>query len=163
MSFYVRQRFDTAPWTGSAMIALLDVGGEGRHLAAWNLNPRRYKTRGPARGAPIPRLILGRAEAIPLPDQSVGMVIVERTPLLGGGLDEIERVLESTGIVLLRHARPPGHDPHRQACERLAGRVEQQVLHVSGYALQQTVFYRDCRAGSQSLAGAPEPGSTASW
>lgn len=35
----------------------------------------------PSRGKPIPRLILGRAEAIPLPALSVKVILVERTPL----------------------------------------------------------------------------------
>jgi hypothetical protein len=60
---------------------ILDIGGEGRHPTAWNLNPRATKTLGPDRGEPIPRLIRGRGESIPLPDRSVDVVIVEQTPL----------------------------------------------------------------------------------
>ena len=33
---------------------ILDIGGEGRHPDAWNLNPRKTKTLGPDRGLPIP-------------------------------------------------------------------------------------------------------------
>jgi hypothetical protein len=55
----------------------LDIGGEGRHAEAWNLNPSPVKTLGPEKGLPIPRRIAGRANAIPLPDHSVDRIIVE--------------------------------------------------------------------------------------
>ena len=85
----------------------LDVGGEGRHQMAWNLNPSPVKTKGVDRGRPIPRLILGRAEAIPLPDKSVDRLIVERTPLRRRALEEIGRVIMPRGCVILRHAAAP--------------------------------------------------------
>ncbi len=59
----------------------LDIGGEGRHKAAINLNRNRRKTLGAGRGEPIPQLVVGRADAIPLADKSVDYIIVERTPL----------------------------------------------------------------------------------
>ena len=74
---------------------------------------------------PIPRLILGRAESIPLPDRSVQRIIVERTPLRRQAYLEINRVIAVGGIVILRHACPPGIDPHRLAYELLDGQIEQ--------------------------------------
>ena len=70
----------------------LDIGGEGRYPKAWNLNPSRVKTIGVDLGTPIPRLILGRPESIPLPTQSVDLVLVERTRLKTAAL-EVEGIL----------------------------------------------------------------------
>lgn len=41
----------------SSIIELLDIGGEGRYLDAWNLNHNRMKTLGPEKRSPIPRRI----------------------------------------------------------------------------------------------------------
>src|SRR5688500_1469436 len=97
------------------MTMVLDIGGEGRHPRAWNLNPSRVKTLGRHRGAPIPRLILGRADAIPLADGSVDRVYVERTPLRDAALREIARIIRPGGVVTLRHVVIPGRDRHGRA------------------------------------------------
>lgn len=123
----------------------LDIGGEGRHQAAWNLNPSPVKTKGADRGRPIPRLILGRAELIPLPDKSVDRLIVERTPLRRRALEEIRRVITPTGLVILRHAVPPDIDPHRLAIQVLAGRAQQRMVQIDGQRVQETVFLNDER------------------
>ncbi len=121
---------------------VLDVGGEGRHEQAWNLNPSRVKTVGADRGAPIPRLILGRAEAIPLPADSVDLVIVERTPLRVRALREIQRIISPGGNIVLRHALPPNVDPHGVACEQFARQCVTQSRYVQNqYWFQQTVFH----------------------
>lgn len=57
-------------------IRQLDIGGEGRYPEAWNVNPRATKTLGSDAGHPIPNLIKGRAEAIPLPDSSVELILL---------------------------------------------------------------------------------------
>ena len=125
------------------MTITLDIGGEGRHHGAWNLNPRRLKTKGVGRGTPIPRLILGRAEAIPLPGESVDRVIVERTPLRRKSLQEIRRVITATGTIILRHTVPPHIDPHRLAIQVLSGRRQQRTVHIDGQWLQKTIFVND--------------------
>lgn len=121
----------------------LDIGGEGRHREAWNLNPSPVKTRGPDRGKPIPQLILGRAEAIPLPDDSVDRVIVERTPMKRHALEEIERVISPRGTIILRHAVPPIIDPHRLAIQLLPGRIQQRAVRIDGQPLHETIFRND--------------------
>src|SRR5687768_18325373 len=103
---------------------VLDIGGEGRHAQAWNLNPSPTKTIGPDRGSPIPRHLPGRADAIPLPDACVDEVIVERTPLSRAALAEIARVVIPGGTVTLRHAIPPGIDPHAAARNCLGAAAE---------------------------------------
>jgi len=122
------------------MTMTLDIGGEGRHPLAWNLNPSPVKTLGPDRGAPIPRHIAGRADRIPLESGSVDRVIVERTPLRRAALTEIARVVSPTGTITLRHAIPPGIDPHATARAILPGRATtRRILHV-GRLVMETQF-----------------------
>jgi hypothetical protein len=119
---------------------ILDIGGEGRHPAAWNLNPSSVRTIGPGRGQPIPRRLAGRADAIPLPDGSVDEIIVERTPLPHAALLEIRRVLAAGGVLTLRHAVPPCIDPHAAARSLLALEGETSQIALAGRVLQQTRF-----------------------
>ena len=126
--------------SGSASPLTLDIGGEGRHPFAWNLNPSRVKTVGPQTGQPIPRLIVGRADAIPLADDSVSVIIVERTPLRLAALREIWRVAAAGALIVLRHARPPWSDPHQLAANVFDAPCR-RVLHPLGcHFLQESVF-----------------------
>lgn len=124
---------------------ILDVGGEGRHDEAWNLNPRCVKTLAPGRGEPIPNHIPGRADAIPLTDDVVDLVIVERTPLTQAALHEILRVVAPAGSIVLRHAIVPGFDPHRMAKTVLSQQYEQQIVTINGRTLLETTFQSHCR------------------
>lgn len=119
---------------------ILDIGGEGRTEQAWNLNPRTHKTVGPERGQPIPRLIQGRGESIPLADGSVDLVIVERTPLRPGTLAEIRRVARPAGRVILRHAQAHQRDPHVLALQALPGTVRQGMTVIGGQTYQETII-----------------------
>ena len=122
------------------MAFVLDIGGEGRHKEAWNLNPSAVKTLGPNRGAMIHRRIPGKADAIPLPDRSADRIIVERTPLRVTALKEIGRVIKTNGIIVLRHANTTGRDPHRWAIAILPGAVSQRRVDIDGHLLQETTF-----------------------
>lgn len=119
---------------------ILDIGGEGRHPAAWNLNPRTLRTFGPDQGQPIPRLIRGRGERIPLADASVDVIIVERTPLRAAVLHEIMRVARPGGLVVLRHVDLPWLDPHRHALRALAGKVERRAVQIGSQLLRETMI-----------------------
>lgn len=119
---------------------VLDIGGEGRHREAWNLNPSRVKTCGPERGTPIPRWIEGRGDAIPLGDGVADVVIMERTPLLRAVIAEIRRVLKPTGTAILRHVQPLGRDPHRDLVELLPGQSTQRTWQAGRHVLQETVI-----------------------
>jgi hypothetical protein len=118
---------------------VLDIGGEGRYLQAWNLNRSRVKTFGCERGQPIPRLIQARGDGIPLPSDSVDLVIVERTPLRLAALAEIARVARQSATIVLRHAIPPGLDPHRLALQVLGGDVQRRMTSIGTIAVQETV------------------------
>ena len=119
---------------------MLDIGGEGRYSEAWNLNPRRQRTLSPGRGKDIPRRIAGRAEAIPLPDDSVDRIIVERTPLLKSALFEMARVIKPTGVIELRHAHMSGRHPHYWAWQILPGRCTTRQFWMGQVMVQESVF-----------------------
>jgi hypothetical protein len=125
---------------GQQPVFILDVGGEGCHPEAWNVNPSALKTVGKQRGQPIPRHIHGRADAIPFADGSVNGIIVERTPLQLSALQEIARVIASPGIIVLRHVQPPYGDPHMLALQILPGRTSHRVIRLGGQVGQETVF-----------------------
>ncbi len=116
----------------------LDIGGEGRHAGAINLNLSRQKTVGTGRGEPIPHLLVARADAIPLADCSVERVIVERTPLGRGAMAEIARIIAPGGTVLLRHVPLPNTDRHQIARELIAGRVECTRYQIGRQWVQET-------------------------
>jgi hypothetical protein len=118
---------------------ILDIGGEGRHRAAWNLNPRVRRTFGPRRGEVIPRLIRGRGESIPLADGTVDVLFVERTPLRSQTLREILRVAKPRARIILRHADSPLGDPHRRALDLLGGQVTHSTTTIHGRPVRQTV------------------------
>lgn len=133
----LRRRFDSRRATRTLT---LDIGGEGRYRHAWNLNPSRVKTLGQHKGKPIPRLILGRAQKIPLPNGCVDHVIVERGPVCKAAVLEIARVISPSGTVILRHAKPPKVDPHAVAKVVLPGYVTQRQIKINGRCLLETRF-----------------------
>lgn len=119
---------------------VVDVGGEGRHPGAWNLNPSSIQTLGPDKGAPIVRRIPGRADRMPLFDASVDRLIVERTPLTLAALYEIARVIGPHGTIILRHMVSPLRDPHAPARQILPGRLIQGTHRLGNKLLQESVF-----------------------
>ena len=143
------RRFDRADSDATAYtrLLILDIGGEGRHPEAWNLNPRTKQTLAPRLGEPIARLIRARGERIPLAAESVDLVIVERTPLRPATLSEIRRVAKPGSLVLLRHADLPGLDPHRVALRMLPGSVRRCVLQIGRRTCRETLIR--LKAGKQ--------------
>ena len=123
------------------MPLLLDIGGEGRHRAAWNLNPSRTATIGRRRGRPIPRLLVGRVSCLPFADGSIDCILVERTPLSRAALREIGRVVAAHGSIVLRHVPLADGDRHRLAKQVLSERkYRQSTLTIGRQTVQQTVF-----------------------
>lgn len=118
---------------------VLDIGGEGRHADAWNLNPRTRRTTRGVAGQPIPRLIVGRGESIPLADHSVDVLIVERTPLRPATLAEMLRVAKPSATAILRHAITPAGDPHRVALEVFQGTVRRRMTVIGRQQLAETI------------------------
>ncbi|EMB16383.1 MULTISPECIES: hypothetical protein [Rhodopirellula] len=122
---------------GGEMIALLDVGGEGRYATAMNLNPSAEKTLGLDKGQPIPNRIDGRAEDIPLPDSSVKTIIVERTPLRNESIQELARVATDDATLVFRHPVDEHSDPHARVKEQINGEVDIDQLELDGQLVQQ--------------------------
>ena len=119
---------------------VLDVGGEGRHPDAWNLNPSAVRTIGKNRGEPIPQHICGRGDDIPLPTGSVDILICERTPLQVSTLREMARVIDADGVITLRHARFPFFDPHAIAKQFLTGLIKHRITRIDRQIVQETEF-----------------------
>jgi ubiquinone/menaquinone biosynthesis C-methylase UbiE len=134
--------FELPGWLLPPEAFIIDVGGEGRHPRAWNLNQRRERSGISRAVGPIPRLILARAEAMPLAAASVDLAIVERTPLQRATLRELDRVVKPAGLILLRHAITPGGDPHRVALAHFAGSIERRVFAHRDYRVQETIIRR---------------------
>jgi len=124
---------------------VLDIGGEGRHPEAWNLNPRIRKTVGSQRGELIPLLIRGRGESIPLADGIVDVLIVERTPLRLATLTEMLRVARPTAKIVMRHAIAHRRDPHHLAVQMLKGIVQQRPATIGQQPVQETVIQLEGR------------------
>ena len=122
-----------------ANIDLLDIGGEGRHPSAWNLNPSFHKTLGPLQGDPIPRHIAGRAEAMPLADNCVKCIVMERTPLRRAAVLEMLRVIVPGGKIVLRHCADGKFDPHAVAYELVLRPFDVSTICVGNQELQQSV------------------------
>jgi hypothetical protein len=119
---------------------IVDVGGEGRHELAWNINPSRFQTIGRHKGRAIPRWPGGRADKIPLPCASVDWLIVERTPLSKAALREFARVIVPTGRITLRHTPFPWKDRHALAKAMLPGHVCQRLMRIGDREVQETEF-----------------------
>jgi hypothetical protein len=132
---------------------ILDIGGEGRHPEAWNLNPRIRKTVGSQRGELIPLLIRGRGESIPLADGIVDALIVERTPLRVTTLTEMLRVARPMATIVLRHANAHRRDPHHLAVRMLKGIVQQRPAMIGQQAVQETVIQLEgCSIGDKEAS-----------
>ena len=132
---------------------VLDIGGEGRHADAWNLNPRTRRSFGPQQGELIPQLICGRGDAIPLPDGSVDVLIVERTPLRLAMLREMLRVARPSAMVVLRHVVGPLGDPHRVAIRMLKGPRRHHTAQIGCHTLRETIITLAPAAGRGASNG----------
>ena len=119
---------------------ILDVGGEGRHPEAWNVNVSRVKTVGPQRGEPIPRLIVARADTLPFAGGVASSVILERTPLRRRVIEELLRVVQPAGTIILRHVPFPDADRHALAAELIPGRRQQSQILIGRQLVQETRF-----------------------
>lgn len=119
---------------------VLDIGGEGRHTDAWNINRCTTQTLGPNAGRPIPRLIVARADALPFPDKCVRSLIVERTPLTRAAARELSRVVQSDGQIVLRHVPFADRDRHEPALAILGGNAQQRTTTISGQRVLETTI-----------------------
>jgi hypothetical protein len=81
----------------------VDIGGEGRYPGALNVNPFALTSTTGEPGRPIPDLVIGRGEQLPIASGVVDVVSVENAPLRPGAAEEIARGLKPGGLVRLLH------------------------------------------------------------
>jgi ubiquinone/menaquinone biosynthesis C-methylase UbiE len=120
---------------------VLDIGGEGRHADAWNVNRCKTKTLGRHAGQSIPRLIIARADALPFPDNCLKSLIVERTPLTRAAVRELSRVIHPDGQIVLRHVPFADRDRHAPAMSILGGNAQQRTTKIYGQLVLETVIH----------------------
>jgi len=106
----------------------LDIGGEGRHARAINVNPERLTTTTGLPGRPIPNLIVGTGEALPVRAASVDKVLVENAALRPGSEREIARVLKRGGTVRLVHPSGYATRTHGLVAAAVQGRHQRRVV-----------------------------------
>lgn len=81
----------------------IDIGGEGRYPGAINVNPYAVTSTTGEPGRPIPNLVVGRGERLPIASGIADVISVESAPLRPGAAEEIARVLKPGGLVRLLH------------------------------------------------------------
>lgn len=118
----------------------LDIGGEGRHPEAWNLNISRLQTLGPEKGLPIRRWIFGRSTCLPFADGTVDRIIMEKTPLTRVAIGEMVRVLKPGGEIVLRHFHGGGEHPHGWARKMIRGQVSIGRARLRNQWVEETVI-----------------------
>jgi len=81
----------------------VDVGGEGAHTGAINVNPSPIGSAdGLVPGRAIPNHVAGSSTSIPLPDASVARLVLERSTIEPGTGAEIARVMRPGGEVRIQ-------------------------------------------------------------
>jgi hypothetical protein len=103
----------------------IDVGGEGAHEAAINLNLATDGGLGP-----IPRLVLGMAQAMPMATRSIDLTTVENIPVHHAGIiEEVARTIRTSGEVRLVNPAdfPQAMQAHEALAKMLGGTVDSVV------------------------------------
>ncbi len=111
------------PPPGSTRGTQVDIGGEGHHPGAVNVNPSRTRTNpGPndePTGSKIPDLVVGRGENLPFRSGVAEDVFMENVPLGDEMLDEARRITRAGGRI---HLGGPDAQSVRDAADRIIQR-----------------------------------------
>ena len=107
---------------------VIDVGGEGKHPGAINLNPGRLTSTTGEPGRPIPRLVQGVGERMPLATGSADRVLVESAPLRDGAAAELARVIKPGGTIRLAHPADYARKSHGAVIRAVGGRARQRTV-----------------------------------
>lgn len=106
---------------------VIDIGGEGRHPAAINVNPGFTTTTTGRAGRPIPNLVQGVGEKLPFPARAADTIIVENAPLRPETIAELARVIKPGGAVRLVHPSEYAAKVHQAAVRAIGERVHQRT------------------------------------
>ena len=124
------------------MIVHLDIGGEGRYPGAFNVNPMGLTSTTGTPGRPIPNLVVGRAEALPIADHVADLVTVESAPIRPGAADEIARVLRPGGEIRLLHPAGYAAETHGIVATALGADLVSRTTSKFGDDMTLTVLRR---------------------
>jgi hypothetical protein len=120
----------------------LDIGGEGRYPGAINVNPMGLTSTTGAPGRPIPHLVVGRGEALPIADHVADVVTVESAPIREGAAQEIARVLAPGGEVRLLHPSGYAAQTHSLVEAALGAELVSSLRMPAGEDMTLTVLRR---------------------
>jgi len=107
---------------------VIDIGGEGRHADALNVNPFRVTTTTGAPGRPIPNHVPFDGKRLPFGDRSVDIIHLENSPIRPDTIAEIKRVLRPGGEIRLVGPEDVSASLHQQIADAVGGRVFQTTV-----------------------------------
>jgi hypothetical protein len=107
---------------------VIDIGGEGRHAGALNVNPSKVTSTTGAAGRPIPNHVPFDGKRLPFADQSVDVIHLENAPIRPETIAEIKRVLRLGGDVRLVGPEDVSAALHQQIAEAIGGKMFQTRL-----------------------------------
>jgi hypothetical protein len=102
---------------------IVDVGGEGAYAGAVNVNPGALTSTTGKPGRPIPNLVNGVAENIPIASQSASVVILENAPIRPGAAAELARVIKKGGTIKLSHPADYASQTHSKVVDATRGKA----------------------------------------
>ncbi len=79
----------------------LDIGGEGRHPGAINVNPNTTTSTTGTAGRPIPNLVQATGERLPFGNQVADIITIENTPISQATASQVARVIKPGGEIRL--------------------------------------------------------------
>jgi RHS repeat-associated protein len=105
----------------------IDIGGEGAHVEAINLNPSTVTS---TQGANlIPRRVPGVGERLPFSSRTADVITLEGAPLRPGAAEEIGRVIRPGGEVTLVNPSDYAAAAHQRVADVLRGSVTRTVTN----------------------------------
>jgi RHS repeat-associated protein len=105
----------------------IDIGGEGAHPEAINLNPTNVTSTNEA--TLIPRRVPGVGERLPFSSRTADVITLEGAPLRPGAAEEIGRVIRPGGEVTLVNPSDYATAAHQRVADVLRGNVTQTVTN----------------------------------
>ncbi|MGO8752247.1 MAG: RHS repeat-associated core domain-containing protein, partial [Thermoguttaceae bacterium] len=107
-------------WAKGDRLAI-DVGGEGLHSGAINVNIQPMTSTTGKAGRPIPLFFarVGTEAPLVFSNRTVKSIFIENTPISEATANEVARVIAAEGIILLDNPEPYATDAHARVLQAL--------------------------------------------